>query len=126
MNEKLARCCTAIAEKCTNVVVLFYMSRRIETAGNIEVLYRAKIRRAVGEGGPLRSEEQVAECVRQFGELDILVNNASAIQLTRADATGLKRYDLMQDINAHGTFLCSNLCLPHLIGREDPQVPVDG
>ena len=74
----------------------------------------------------IRSEEQVsgavAECIRQFGGLDILVNNASAIQLTRADATELKRYDLMQDVNARGTFLCSKLCLPHLIGRENPHV----
>src|SRR5271166_5019294 len=51
-----------------------------------------------------------------------LVNNASAIQLTRADATELKGYDLMQGINARGTFLCAKLCLPHLIGRENPHV----
>ena len=74
----------------------------------------------------IRLEEQVAEavaeCVRQFGGIDILVHNASAIQLTRADATDLKKYDLMQDINARGTFLCAKLCLPHLIGRENPHV----
>jgi citronellol/citronellal dehydrogenase len=74
----------------------------------------------------VRSEEQVAgavaECVRQFGGLDILLNNASVIQLTRSDATELKKYDLMQDVNARGTFLCSKLCLPHLIGRENPHV----
>ena len=89
-----------------------------------------EIESAGGNAFPLRvdvrSEEQVAgavaECVRQFGGLDILVNNASAIQLTRADATELKRYDLMQDINARGTFICSKLCLPHLIGRENPHV----
>lgn len=89
-----------------------------------------EIESAGGNALPLqvdvRSEEQVAEavaeCVRQFGGLDILVNNASAIQLTRADATELKKYDLMQDINARGTFLCAKLCLPHLIGRENPHV----
>ena len=89
-----------------------------------------EIERAGGKALPLqvdvRSEEQVAaavaECVRQFGGLDILVNNASAIQLTRVDATELKRYDLMQDINARGTFLCAKSCLPHLIGRENPHV----
>jgi len=52
----------------------------------------------------------------------VLVNNASAIQLTRADATELKRFDLMHEINARGTFLCAKLCLPHLIGRENPHV----
>ena len=89
-----------------------------------------EIESAGGNALPLqvdvRSEEQVAkavtECVRQFGGVDILVNNASAIQLTRADATELKRYDLMQDINARGTFLCAKLCLPHLLGRENPHV----
>ena len=74
----------------------------------------------------IRSEEQVtaavAECARQFGGIDILVNNASAIQLARADATELKRYDLMHQVNARGTFLCAKLCLPHLIGRENPHV----
>src|SRR5260370_36060283 len=74
----------------------------------------------------MRTEEQVghavAECVRTFGGIDILVNNASAIQLTRADATELKRFDLMLQINRRGTFLCSKLCRPHLIGRENPHV----
>jgi citronellol/citronellal dehydrogenase len=74
----------------------------------------------------IRSDEQVeravAECAKTFGGIDILVNNASAIQLTRADATELKRFDLMQQVNARATFLCSKLCLPHLIGRENPQV----
>jgi citronellol/citronellal dehydrogenase len=89
-----------------------------------------EIENAGGKALPLqvdiRSEEQVThavtECVRQFGGIDILVNNASAIQLTRTDATELKRYDLMQQINARGTFLCSKLCLPYLIGRENPHV----
>ncbi len=89
-----------------------------------------EIENAGGKALPLqvdiRSEEQVAaavsECARQFGGIDILVNNASAIQLTRADATELKRYDLMQQVNARGTFLCAKLCLPYLIGRENPHV----
>jgi citronellol/citronellal dehydrogenase len=74
----------------------------------------------------IRLEEQVADavdrCVRQFGGIDVLVNNASAIQLTRADTTELKRFDLMHEINTRGTFLCAKLCLPHLIGRENPHV----
>jgi citronellol/citronellal dehydrogenase len=74
----------------------------------------------------IRSDEQVeravAECAKTFGGIDILVNNASAIQLTRADATELKRFDLMQQVNGRATFLCSKLCLPHLIGRENPHV----
>lgn len=89
-----------------------------------------QIEQAGGKALPLavdiRSDEQVAnavaECVRTFGGIDILVNSASAIQLTRADVTELKRFDLMLQINARGTFLCSKLCLPHLIGRENPHV----
>jgi citronellol/citronellal dehydrogenase len=89
-----------------------------------------QIEQAGGKALPLavdiRSEEQVAyaiaECAKTFGGIDILVNNASAIQLTRADTTDLKRFDLMLQINARGPFLCSKLCLPHLIGRENPHV----
>ncbi len=89
-----------------------------------------EIEKAGGKALPLqvdiRSEEQVAnavtQCVGKFGGIDVLVNNASAIQLTRADATEIKRFDLMHEINARGTFLCAKLCLPHLIGRENPHV----
>jgi len=89
-----------------------------------------QIEKAGGKALPLavdiRSEEEVeravAECAKKFGGIDVLVNNASAIQLTRADLTVLKRYDLMLEVNARGTFLCSKVCLPHLIGRENPHV----
>ena len=56
----------------------------------------------------------VAEAVRVFGGIDILVNNASAIMLTGTGATPMKRFDLMQSVNARGTFACSQACLPHL------------
>ncbi|HYZ72947.1 MAG TPA: NAD(P)-dependent oxidoreductase [Chthoniobacterales bacterium] len=89
-----------------------------------------QIEQAGGKALPMavdiRSDEQVEravrECVDTFGGIDILVNNASAIQLTRADLTEIKRFDLMQQVNVRGTFLCSKLCLPYLIGRENPHV----
>ncbi|HEX6567427.1 MAG TPA: SDR family oxidoreductase [Chthoniobacterales bacterium] len=89
-----------------------------------------QIEQAGGKALPLavdiRSEEEVeravAECANTFGGIDILVNNASAIQLTRADVTELKRFDLMQQVNVRGTFICSKLCLPHLVGRDNPHV----
>jgi citronellol/citronellal dehydrogenase len=56
----------------------------------------------------------VAEAARVFGGIDILVNNASAIMLTGTGATQMKRYDLMQGVNARGTFACSQACLPWL------------
>lgn len=52
--------------------------------------------------------------VKEFGGIDILVNNASAINLTSVEKTDMKRYDLMQNINARGTFIVSKECLPYL------------
>ncbi|GAB2967645.1 NAD(P)-dependent oxidoreductase [Amycolatopsis acidiphila] len=56
----------------------------------------------------------VAKTAEQFGGIDIVVNNASAIDLSPTEAIGMKRYDLMQDINARGSFLLSKLAIPHL------------
>ncbi|HVZ43572.1 MAG TPA: NAD(P)-dependent oxidoreductase [Ramlibacter sp.] len=81
-----------------------------------------EIRAAGGQALPLavdiRDEEAVLDAVRQavetFGGIDILVNNASAISLTDTEHTPMKRYDLMNGINARGTFLCTQACLPAL------------
>ena len=56
--------------------------------------------------------------VDKFGGIDILVNNASAINLTGTLQTSMKRYDLMHHINTRGTFLCSQKCIPHLQKAE--------
>ncbi|HVN34387.1 MAG TPA: NAD(P)-dependent oxidoreductase [Casimicrobiaceae bacterium] len=56
----------------------------------------------------------VEATVARFGGIDILVNNASAISLTRTLETPMKRFDLMHEVNVRGTFLCSQVCLPHL------------
>ncbi len=66
----------------------------------------------------IRDEEAVLAAVTQavatFGGIDILVNNASAISLTDTEHTPMKRYDLMNGINARGTYLCTQACLPEL------------
>ena len=67
-------------------------------------------------------EKSVAETVAKFGGIDILVNNASAISLTGTLATPMKRYDLMHQINARGTFLVSQKCIPHLLKAANPHV----
>jgi citronellol/citronellal dehydrogenase len=67
-------------------------------------------------------EAAIAATVAHFGGIDILVNNASAIALTDTPATDLKRYDLMQAINARGTFVCSRAALAHLRVAENPHV----
>jgi citronellol/citronellal dehydrogenase len=56
----------------------------------------------------------IAAAVERFGGIDVVINNASAIDLSRTDAIDMKRYDLMQDINVRGTFLLSKLALPAL------------
>jgi citronellol/citronellal dehydrogenase len=66
--------------------------------------------------------EAVEKTVVAFGGIDICVNNASAIQLTGAEATDMKRYDLMHQINARGTFLTSKACIPHLKRASNPHV----
>jgi citronellol/citronellal dehydrogenase len=59
-------------------------------------------------------EAAVEATVERFGGIDIVVNNASAIDLSDPESLSMKRYDLMQSINARGTFLLSRLCVPHL------------
>jgi citronellol/citronellal dehydrogenase len=66
----------------------------------------------------LRDEAQIAAAVAQaaaeFGGIDILINNASAINLTRTEETPAKRFDLMFDVNVRGTFLTSQAAIPFL------------
>jgi citronellol/citronellal dehydrogenase len=89
-----------------------------------------EIEAAGGKALPLacdiRFEEQVeaaiAETVKTFGGLDILVNNASAIDLRGVETLDMKRYDLMQQVNARGAYLCSRLALPHLKKTENPHI----
>ncbi len=67
-------------------------------------------------------EAAVAAAVERFGGIDILVNNASAIWLKGIVETPMKRFDLMQQVNARGTFLCTQHCLPHLARAGNPHV----
>jgi citronellol/citronellal dehydrogenase len=66
----------------------------------------------------LRDENQIAAAIAQtaeeFGGIDVLINNASAINLTPTEATPAKRFDLMFDVNVRGTFLASQAAIPHL------------
>ncbi len=88
------------------------------------------IEAAGGQALPLivdvRDEASVMEAVEQtaqrFGGIDICVNNASAISLTGTEATDMKRYDLMHQVNARGTFLTSKACIPHLKRAVNPHV----
>jgi citronellol/citronellal dehydrogenase len=74
----------------------------------------------------IREEDSVRAAVEQtpqrFGGVDILVNNASAIWLRGALDTPMKRFDLMNQVNARGSFLCAQVCLPHLLKAQNPHL----
>ena len=62
------------------------------------------------------------EAAAKFGGIDIVLNNASAIQLTPTTATDMRRYDLMQQINARGSFMVSKFAIPYLIRSANPHI----
>jgi citronellol/citronellal dehydrogenase len=74
----------------------------------------------------LREEPQVKAAVQaavdRFGGIDVLVNNASAIYLTGTLDTPIRRFDLMHQVNARGTYLATQHCLPHLLRSANPHV----
>jgi citronellol/citronellal dehydrogenase len=74
----------------------------------------------------VRDEEQVKSAFKQaaqrFGGIDIVVNNASAIQLTRTPETEMKRFDLMQQVNARATFMVSKYAIPYLENAKNPHI----
>ncbi len=89
-----------------------------------------EIEAAGGQALPLivdvRDEQSVIEAVaktaERFGGIDICINNASAISLTGTEATQMKRYDLMHQVNGRGTFLTSKTCIPFLKKSDNPHV----
>ncbi|MFY9294052.1 MAG: NAD(P)-dependent oxidoreductase [Methylorubrum rhodinum] len=88
------------------------------------------IERAGGQALPMvvdvRDEDAVRDALDQtakkFGGIDIVVNNASAISLTNTAKTEMKRYDLMHQINARGTFVVSKHAIPHLEKADNPHI----
>jgi citronellol/citronellal dehydrogenase len=90
----------------------------------------AEVEKAGGKGlgiqCDIREESQVIAAVEKtvaaFGGIDILVNNASAIQLTGTLACDMKRYDLMNGVDARGTYLVGRTCIPHLKKSRNPHI----
>jgi citronellol/citronellal dehydrogenase len=95
---------------------VFTAARDIEAAGG----------RALPLVCDIRDEAQIAAAVAatvaEFGGIDVLVNNASAIGLTGTLDTPMKRWDLMMGVNGRGTFACTQACLPHLLRGTNPHV----
>ncbi len=90
----------------------------------------AEVDAAGGQGLALRCDIRdedavgaaVAATVDAFGGIDILVNNASAIWLRGTLDTPMKRFDLMQQVNSRGSFLCAQVCLPWLLQAPNPHI----
>jgi citronellol/citronellal dehydrogenase len=95
---------------------IYTAAKEIEAAGGRALPLVVDVR---DEASVLKA---VDEAVRAFGGIDVCVNNASAIQLTGTLDTEMKRYDLMNQVNARGTFLTSRACIPHLKQSSNPHV----
>src|SRR5262245_51090565 len=95
---------------------IYTAAKEIEGAGGRALPLLVDVR---NESSVVRA---VDETVRTFGGIDVCVNNASAIQLTGTLETEMKRYDLMNQVNARGTFLTSKACIPHLKRSANPHV----
>ena len=119
-----------LAEQGANITIA---AKTTEPQPGLEnTIYTAaeEIDKAGGKALPIqcdiRFEEQVEAAINQtaekFGGLDILINNASAISMTGTLQTPMKRYDLMNSVNARGTFMCSQKALPHLLESEHPHI----
>ena len=95
---------------------IYSVAKAIEAAGGKALPIRCDI----------RNDEDVvnavAEAVKTFGGIDILINNASAISLTGTLETPMKRFDLMFGVDVRGTFLVSQTCIPHLKQSANPHI----
>ncbi|WP_407352598.1 SDR family oxidoreductase [Luteimonas sp. R10] len=91
-------------------------AQAVADAGGQALALKCDIR----EEGQVRAA--VAETADAFGGIDILVNNASAIWLRGTLDTPMKRFDLMQQVNVRGSFLCAQACLPHLLEADNPHI----
>ena len=82
--------------------------------------------RALAIVGDVRDDAAVADAVERtaerFGGIDVVVNNASAIDVSPSTTIAMKRYDLMQDVNTRGTFLLSRTAVPYLREAANPHV----
>ena len=111
-----------LAAEGANIVIAAKSIAENEKLGGTIYTAAEEVERAGGRALPvqvdIRFEEQVnnavSQAVQAFGRIDILINNASAIQLNNTEQIDLKRFNLMQDINVRGTFMMTKACIPYL------------
>ena len=87
---------------------IYSAAAEIEAVGGVALPIQCDLR------DEAQIEAAIAQAAAEFGGIDILINNASAINLTKTEATPAKRFDLMFDVNVRGTFLTSQAAIPHL------------
>ena len=95
---------------------IYTAAEEVEAAGGKALPCVVDIRHEV------KVQDAVDKAVETFGGIDILINNASAINLADTKSVEMKRFDLMHSVNLRGTFLCGKLCLPHLEKAENPHI----
>lgn len=119
-----------LAKEGANVVIAAKSVEENPKLGGTIYSAAKEVEAAGGKALPIqldiRNEDQIQhavdETIKQFGSIDILINNASAISLTAAEQTEPKRFDLMHDINVRGTFFMSKACIPHLKNGTNPHI----
>ena len=95
---------------------IFTAAEDVEKAGGNALAIRLNVRE---EAHVKEAMEKTAE---HFGGIDIVVNNASAISLSKIDKTEMKRFDLMNQVNARGTFMICKYALPYLKKSDNPHI----
>lgn len=95
---------------------IFSAANEIEKAGGAALAVQCDIRYED------QIQHAVAKTVETFGGIDVLVNNASAISLTKIEQTEAKQFDLMHGINVRGTFMVSKACIPFLKTSDNPHI----
>lgn len=95
---------------------IYSAAEEIEAAGGRALPLMVDIREEA------QVDEAIAKAVEHFGGIDILINNASAINLTGTLGLDMKRFDLMHQINFRGTYMCSKKAVPHLKKAANPHV----
>jgi citronellol/citronellal dehydrogenase len=95
---------------------IFTAAEAIESAGGKSLPLAVDIRDETAV------KDAIARTAEKFGGIDVVVNNASAISLTRTPEMEMKRFDLMQQINTRGTYMVTKHALPHLEKAANPHV----
>lgn len=95
---------------------IYTVAEEVEAAGGMALPLLVDVR---DEGNVT---EAIAKTVEKFGGIDILVNNASALNLSSTLDIPMKKFDLIHSVNVRATFMCSKLCIPHLKNASNPHI----